>query len=475
VRPILRDLRPGGKPCLQVTLAALLTVVPLKVIDAVLDQEKAREIRKRRLDMRVVVMLCIAMNLHTDVGIPEVLRKLTAGVRFLNPESREKLPTAGAISQRRRTLGARPMQALFRQVCRPLATVRTKGALLFGFLAVAVDSCTENVPDTPENACRFGRPSTSKGREGAFPQVRGVYLVECGTHAIIDAGFYPYRTSERVGGFQMLRTVQAGMIVLWDRGFHSYDMVKATRARGAHFLGRLPANAKPKLIRALPDGTTLVEIVRSRKRRRPGEKRRTQGAKKRKPKPVRVRLIEYTITDPGLSGYGEKHRLITSLVNWRRFKALDLVCAYHERWEIELVIDEIDTHQCGGGRVLRSKTPEGVVQELYGLVIAHYAVRALMHQAAQRDDMDPDRLSFTHALEVIKDAIPDFEKIAPEEFGRFYDRMLWEIATGVLRPREGRSNPRVVKRKMSNFQVKRKATWRPYKKLPPLEDVLCVV
>jgi hypothetical protein len=307
---------------------------------------------------------------------------------------------------------------------------------------MAIDGTTEDAPDTPENVAVFGRHHSDRG-QSAFPQVQGVYLVECGSHAIVDAGFWPCHTSERVGGFRVLRSVGAGMLVMWDRGFHNYDMILGVLQRGGHVLSRLPSHVKPKRVRTLPDGSYLAYLHPSdNQRRKRGEH-------------LLVRVIEYTLTDPALPGYGELHRLVTTLLDPKTYPALDLVCAYHERWEAEVVIDEVDTHQRLAGRPLRSLKPVGVIQELYALIIAHYAVRFLMHQAALQTKIDPDRLSFVHALRMIHNAIPEFQMTAPDQLSQLYARLLRDIAGGQLPPRRLRSNPRVVKRKMSKFRLKR--------------------
>src|SRR5919199_4550830 len=307
---------------------------------------------------------------------------------------------------------------------------------------MAIDGTVEDVPDTPANAVAFGRQRGSRG-DSAFPQVQCVYLVECGTHAIVDATFWPYGTSERVGAASLLRAVRADMLVMWDRGLHEYDLLAAVRQRGAHVLGRLPAHIKPEWVASLPDGATLAYL-------RPSDRaRRAQGER------LLVRIVEYTLTDPALPGYGEVHRLVTTLLDPRVAPALDLVCLYHERWESELVVDETDTHQRLAGRPLRSLKPAGVLQELYALLIAHFAIRVLMHEAALQAGLDPDRLSFLHAVRVLHDAIPEFQMVDGADRPRLYARLLQDIAAGRLPARRLRSNPRVVKRKMSNFRLKR--------------------
>jgi hypothetical protein len=233
------------------------------------------------------------------------------------------------------------------------------------------------------------------------------------------------------------------MLVMWDRGFHDYDMIARAQQRGAQVLSRLPANVKPKRTRTLGDGSYLAYL-------RPSDyPRRKRGER------LLVRIIEYTLTDPALPGYGETHRLVTTLLDPESCPALDLACAYHERWEIEIVIDEVDTHQRLAGRPLRSLKPVGIIQELYGLLIAHYAIRFLMHEAALQSDLDPDRLSFVHALRVIADAVPEFQMVALSQLTHLYHRLLQDIADGRIPKRRLRSNPRVVKRKMSNFRRKR--------------------
>jgi hypothetical protein len=179
-----------------------------------------------------------------------------------------------------------------------------------------------------------------------------VYLAECGTHVIIDAGFWPYHTSERVGGFRLLRSLREDMLVLWDRGFHDYDMLVGARQRGAQVLSRLPGHVKPQRLRTLPDGSVLATL-------RPSDyQRRKRGEH------LVVRVITYTITDPARPGYGETYRVLTTLLDLQQAPAQELAYAYHERWEIELVVDELDTHQRLAGRTLRSLKPVGVIQEL---------------------------------------------------------------------------------------------------------------
>jgi hypothetical protein len=393
--------------------------------------------------MVVIVLVTLAMNLYTHLSLRHVMQKLAQGLRFVWPDPIYPLPKASALAYRRAQLGVRPLVALFHRVCRPLASPETPGAFLFGLRLMAVDSTVEDLPDTPENVAVFGRYPGTRG-PSAFPQVRAVYLAECGTHAIIDAGFWPGHTSERVGGFRILRSVTPEMLVMWDRGFHDYDMFVGVLQRGGQVLSRLPAHVKPKRVETLPDSSTLAYLYPS------------DSAQRKRGDHLVVRVVDYTLTDPAVPGYGEPHRIITTLLNPAVAPALELVCAYHERWEIEILLDETDTHQRLAGRPLRSRTPLGVMQELFALVIAHYALRFLMHEAAVQSGLDPDRLSFVHALRVVQEAIPEFQMIVPDQWPPLYRRLLHDIADGLLPKRRHRSNPRVVKRKMSKFYLKRR-------------------
>jgi hypothetical protein len=318
-----------------------------------------------------------------------------------------QLPSTAAIVQARQRAGARLFRALFHAAAGPLATPRTQGAFLGGLRLMAVDGTTLDLADTPENERAFGRPTTARGsRSGAFPQLRVVALIETGTHAIRDAVLRPFRCGEAPAALRLLRSVGPGMLLLWDRGFHSYEMVRATRARQAHFLGRTKGNVVLKPTEILGDGSFLAAIYPTPTARRRGE----AG--------IELRVIEYVLDTPAGPGR-ETYRLITSLLDERAFPAEQLAATYHERWEIETALDEVKVHQWAHPRPLRSKHPREVVQEVYGLLLAHLAIRTLMHEAAARDGVDPDRLSFTGALRVLRRAIPRAQRTPPARLPLF--------------------------------------------------------
>ena len=268
----IRDMNAECKFSQALTVEALSRAIPQDTIRAVLQQTRAGQTRERKLTLPVVVWLVIALHVYTTLPISAVLAKLARGLRLLWPDPLIVLPTDSALTYRRYQVGARPLARLFHQVCQPIATQATRGAFLFGWRLMALDGTVEDVPDTPANAAVFGRHIAERGAS-AFPQVQVVYLAECGTHVIIDAGFWPYHTSERVGGFRLLRSLRGDMLVLWDRGFHDYDMIVGARRRGAHVLSRLPSHVKPQCLRPLPDGSMLATLRPSDyQRRKQGER-----------------------------------------------------------------------------------------------------------------------------------------------------------------------------------------------------------
>jgi Insertion element 4 transposase N-terminal/Transposase DDE domain len=443
-------------------LEALERVLPHALIQAAAAGAVHPTQRRRKLPADVTLLLCVAMSLFTQQSLEVVLGKMVHGLRLFWPDPDIVLANKSAISQARARLGARPVVALFHRVCRSLATEQTPGAFRFGLRLLAIDGTTEDVPDSPANARAFGRHHSDRGIS-AFPQVQGVYLSECGTHAVLDAGFWPCHTSERVGAFRLLRSVSAGVLLLLDRGFYSCAMLERTVARGAHVLGRVPAGVILTPRQVLPDGSYWTYIYPA------------DNARRMRGDHLLVRVIVYTLTDPSRPGYGETHRLVTTLLDAQAAPALDLICTYHERWEIELTIDEIDTHQRLVQHPLRSQKPVGVIQELYSLLLAHYAVRAIMAQAAAQAGLAPTRLSFVHAVELIRVALDDFHLVAPRHHAHLYQRLLRDIAACRLPERAARTNPRHVKRKMSKFKLNRGAPASASQHLAAFQTVIHIL
>jgi hypothetical protein len=457
----LRTISSDQKVCDTVTLDLLARIVPPEAIDAILTRFAAHEQRTRKLSQRSVVYLLLAVTLHGHLAIHDVVKRLWRSLALVWPSNPPTAPSRSAFAHRRDQLGARPLAALFHLLCTPLATPQTRGAFRFGLRLMAIDGTKEEVPNTRANERAFGRVLGSRG-PAAFCQILCVYLAEVGTHAIVDAIIWPWDRDEREAAERLLRSVTRGMLLLVDRGLYSATFVEAVREREAHVLARISSCVKPKPVETLADGSVLARIA-PRRKRTGAKTRRTSGRTQQF-----VRIITYRMTDPTQPGYGQTYRLVTTLLDPIEAPALELARCYHERWEIELVIDEIDTHQRLAGRPLRSKTPVGVIQEMYALLLAHYTVRALMHEAAVAANLDPDRLSFVGALRVIHDLIPLARVVSRRDLPRLYAYMLDEISRERVPERAARSSPRVIRRKMSKWPLKREKhmTW-PQPTAPP--------
>lgn len=450
----LQHIEPESKFCQHLRLPFLETCYPRELVCELLSKCHAWEQRERKLSQLLIVYYVIALSLFRQFNVTEVFAHLSRGLRWVWPDPCIALPTGGALTARRESLGIVVMRLLFRQCCRLLASPQTKGAFAFGLRLMAVDSTLDEVPDTPANALHFGRLTSGKS-QSPFPQVRCLYLAEVGTHAIVDAVLARCKASEQALAWVILRSIQSAMLVMTDRNFLSVNWLAAVQQRGAHVLCRLAAGYFTQRSRTLCDGSYLVTL------RRKGQA------------PLILRVIEYQLhpllaQDLALLPASrtcrranplEVHRLVTTLLDPQQAPALELISLYHERWEIELVIAEVKVHQRLSPQPLRSKSPELLYQELYGLLLAHYAVRAWMHQSALQADLDPDRLSFTHALHVLDTACYEFAIVAAEELPRLQERLLADLREPktLLPPRRLRFCPRVVKRAFSSFY--RKQGW----------------
>ena len=413
------------------------------LVERILQQTGAVEKRKRMLPARVVVFLVIAMTLFAKKSMPEVLNILVEGLRIQGAYLLgAALPVKSALSQARQRLGVKPLVELFRALARPIARLDQAWAFYKGLRLMAIDGTNLDLPDTPENERFFGRPGAGRGK-AAWPVAAVIALIEIGTRMTVDVFVGRYKTSEQSAAIRLMRSLAEGMLLLWDRAFVGYELWNEAIKRGAHLLGRIKSNMIFKPMENLSDGSFLAKLYPN-----PYARSKDQGG-------ILVRIIEYTITHPLFPGFREKHRLITSLLDAELYPAKELIVLYHERWEIEIEFDEIKTHMIDKTPTLRSKNPLGVLQEIYGLLIAHMAVRTLMAEAASKWDLDPDRISFTGALQVISRAIPRMQAAKTELLPAFYEMMLDEIASQLNPPRRNRINPRVIKQKMSNFHYKR--------------------
>ncbi|MFG2668632.1 IS4 family transposase [Streptomyces sp. NPDC048387] len=383
----------------RIAIGVLTRVFPPELVDEVIEQCGRVEQRRRLLPARVVVYFVLAMCLFSGQGYEEVARLLTQGLeRARQWEGAWRVPCTAAIGRARLRLGPEPLRALFDRVCRPVATEGTAGAWYRGLRLVAVDGTSFDLPDTEANAGFFGRPGSGRGQgRGAWPQARLAVLAECGTHAVFAAATSPLAVAEHSLIPRLLPALRPGMLLLADRGVTGFELWQAAAATGADLLWRVRKNVVLPVLTALGDGSYLSEIVASADRRR-----RTS--------PIRVRVIEYALADgPEAAVY----RLITTLLDPKAAPATELAALYAQRWEIETALDEIKTHQGGPGLVLRSQHPAGVEQEIYGILLVHHALRDLMHHAARDEGCDPDRLSFTRTLRVVRRHVTGQAALSP--------------------------------------------------------------
>jgi len=303
-----------------------------------------------------------------------------------------------AIFQARDRLGAEPVKALFDRVAQPLATTQSPGCWLAGRRLVAIDGTTLDVADTAANDEFFGRPGVNKGERSAFPQARMVALAECGTHAIFDAEIGPCTTSELALSKVLVDRLEPTMVLLADRGFTGFALWQQASATGADLLWRARNNVTPRRIKDFDDGSWLGELR---------AKNAELGTEH-----VVVRVVDYHVDDGRGVSLGP-FRLFTTLVDPDEVSATELAAAYAQRWEIESVFDELKTHQRGSKMVLRSKSPALVLQEIWGHLCCHYAIRALMFEAVHDAAIDPDRVSFVAALRITRRSLSQARGFPP--------------------------------------------------------------
>ncbi len=371
-----------------ISLGVLAGRISRVEVDRALAVTGRQSKRNRRLPAHVVVYYVIALALYMEVAYSEVLRCLMEGLQWLGISAKEVRKTGrSAISQARARLGWEPLEHLYRELVAPIGTDATHGLRFRRWLLVSIDGTTLDVGDTESNVQAFGRPGASRGRS-AFPQIRLVSLLESGTRVLFGAQIGPYSTSEAELADRALCELRGEMLCLADRNFYSYSRWKAARRSGADLLWRMKKNAALPCEKRLGDGSYLSTIYASAKDRR----HRRKGQ--------RVRVIEYRLE--GVEDPEPLYRLLTTILESSDGPAEELAALYHERWEIETAFDELKTHLRGPRILLRSKTPNLVLQEAYGLLLAHFAIRGLLHEAALKAEVDSDHLSFVHAVRVVK-------------------------------------------------------------------------
>lgn len=397
----IAELPSGTRITDHISLGVITKTFPLPQIEAVLSKTGKTSLRKRDLPAHVVIYYVVALSLYMNSSYREVLRCLMEGIRWLlGPEAIIKVAGKSGISQARTRLGWETLKQLHDEIVQPIAVESTKGAWYRRWRLVSLDGSTLDVADQKENENVFGRSTGGRG-DSAFPQLRFVSLVENGTHVLFGTQFGSYKTGEIALAKNALVSLKKGMLCLADRYFYGFDLWKQASSTGADLLWRMKKNILLPCEKKLSDGSYLSTIYSSPKDRR------------LKHRGIKVRVIEYTLD--GVSDAEPTYRLLTTVLNHEETPAAELAALYHERWEIETALDELKTHLRGARIVLRSKTPDLVKQEFYGLLMAHFAIRKLMHEAAIKAGEDPDRLSFLHAVRVIRRKMTSFASFSPSD------------------------------------------------------------
>jgi Insertion element 4 transposase N-terminal/Transposase DDE domain len=395
----LAELPAGSRITDYISLGVITKFFPIEKIHEVLEQTQRASVRERDLPAQVVVYYVIALALYMRSSYREVLRCLLEGLQWLlDPSAKVKVAGKSGISQARSRLGAEPLQKLYAAVVAPLAEPRTQGAWYRQWRLVSLDGSTLDVADTAENDQAFGRPGSSRG-SSAFPKIRFVALLENGTHVLWGAHMDRYATAELTLAEKVIAGLRPGMLCMADRLFPGYPLWRAAAKTGADLLWRTRQKARLDVEKRLPDGSYLSRIYASTKDRR-------------KPRNgMVVRVIDYRLKN--VADAEPLYRLITTILDPEQAPAKELAALYHERWEIETTLDELKTHLRGAQIVLRSKTPALVQQEFFGLLMAHFAIRGLMHEAALKAEEDPDRLSFLHSVHVVQRRMARYGAIPP--------------------------------------------------------------
>ncbi|MEU4493823.1 IS4 family transposase [Streptomyces sp. NPDC023998] len=366
-------------------LGLLTWVYPPGLVDRVVAACGCAEQRKRLLPARLVVYFVLGLALFSPAPYLEVMRHLVEGLRSQGLLGAWHVPAKSSLFRARQRLGSEPLRVLFATTAKPMATEATPGAFWRGLRLLAVDGTCWDVADTAADEAAFDRPGSGRGTGGsAFPQVRMAALVELGSHAVLDAELAGCRTGEVTLVARLPRSLGPGQLVLADREFLGVPLWQAFTATGADLLWRVPANRVLPVTRQFRDGSWLSQIRAS------SDPARNE--------PIVVRVLAYRLKDQLGEDAAGGYRLVTTLLDARRYPARQLAALYRERWEIESVFAEIKTHQRGARVVLSSKTPDGVRQQIWAHLLVHHALRELMLRTAATRGLDPDRVSFTETL-----------------------------------------------------------------------------
>ena len=411
----------------QVSIGVLVSAVPRDAVDEAIAVCGVRERRSDgKLPAHVITYLTLALCLFADDDYEEVAAKVTGSLdRFGCWDASWSVPTASAITQARKRLGRRVFGELFEQTCGPVAgdtgllADRTalgtaRGSFLRRWRLLAIDGFDLDLPDTPANAAEFGYAGSGDNRS-AFPKARVVALAECGTHAFLAAEIASYSVGEKTLAQRLYPRLGEDELLTADRGFYSWTGWDTAAATGAQLVWRAPTQLDLPVITVLKDGTYLTVLMDATVRGPRREKILTAAraghdlaelpdaiGKNGLPVARIARVIEYDVPDRDGNGAGELIVLLTTITKPSDAKATELAAAYHERWEQETGHDQLKTHLRGPGKVLRSRLPDLVYQEIWSYLIVHHAISDLIAQASEAADLDPDRISYAKTLRMIR-------------------------------------------------------------------------
>jgi hypothetical protein len=390
------DALPGGVRISDLmSVTVLASVYPPAVVNEVLVEAGRQSQRHRALPATLMVYYVMALAIYMQVSYEEILRVVVEAFRWFAGSARVDIPAKSSISEARNRLGPDPVRLLVEKMVRPVATEATRGAFYRGWRLVSLDGSTMDIADTVENEARFGRPGVSRGSGSAFPQIRFCSLLENGTHILFGTKVGAYEVGEITLAHEVVENLTPGTLCFADRNFFGFELWSRALKTGADLVWRVKKNLIVPVEERLWDGSYISSVYPSIKDR----SNQCRG--------VRVRVIEYRLRGDE-EAEDTLYRLLTTVLDPVRAPASDLAELYTQRWEIETTLDEFKTHLRGRNIILRSKTPDGVLQEFWGFLLAHYAIRKIMHDAALKADVDPDRLSFVHALRTVQRRLPFF-------------------------------------------------------------------
>ena len=390
----------GARLADHLSASLLARVVPAEVVNDVLNAHGCNSQRLRSFPAVVGVYYCMALSLYPEAAYEEVFAAVSQGLAWAADAAEPVRVSKASISVARSKIGAAPLAELVQRCCVPMAEARHHPEAFYrGLRLVAMDGSNFELPDEADNVAHFGRPGSRTGVAG-YPQAKCAVLVECVTHAILGANLGPYRAPEWDVCKPLLGALAPDMLCMADRGFSGYEHWREARATGAQLLWRCAEGRILPRLQDLPDGSYLSTIA-------PTGVSRAQA----KERGIMVRVIEYAL--PGMPDALPRYRLLTTLLDPQAAPALELAALYHQRWQVEAVFDELKTHLLRGRRVLRSKTAQLVRQEFYGWVLAHYAVRWLLHQGATRHRMPHEHLSFASHIQLLRREQPHSGAFSP--------------------------------------------------------------